>query len=148
MEPTYAISDTGYIILPSRRTTSFTKRELACKCCGLFNYHPGSIERLQLVRDEIGLPMIPTSGCRCDAHNETVGGAKGSYHIGDTLPYKFLGQKGSLAFDIATMDGTYRGNLAYIMWKHGFSIGFNFKRNFLHGDLRMLLGRPQTTFSY
>jgi peptidoglycan hydrolase-like protein with peptidoglycan-binding domain len=39
------------------------------------------VERLQHLRDKLGVPLTITSGYRCLAHNSKVGGAKGSKHV-------------------------------------------------------------------
>jgi len=129
----------------------FTDDEFRCKCgCGALKLHPGFIEALQIVREEFGLPMTVTSGCRCKAHNDmpaAQGGAGGhprSLHICDEPQHP--GQNGTLAADIATPDGAYRGRLMFFAWKHGFSVGFG--RGFLHLDRRGLIGLKQTTFDY
>lgn len=63
----------------------FTSDEFACRCgCG-FGTRPGDVSEvllgeLELVRDEVGVPLVITSGCRCNAHNEEVGGATNSTH--------------------------------------------------------------------
>lgn len=63
----------------------FSKKELACKCCG----EPGSIdmgliEALEDLRLLAGCPLIVTSGYRCPKHNAEVGGAKDSQHLKGT----------------------------------------------------------------
>ena len=59
---------------------NFKPEEFACKCgCG------GGVVRhlvalLQNIRKEAGVPIIVTSGYRCEAHNSRVGGRPGSMH--------------------------------------------------------------------
>lgn len=65
-----------------RYSEHFSKRELACKCCG----QPGPIKTeliaaLEALRELAGCPLIVTSGYRCKSHNTAVGGAKDSQHI-------------------------------------------------------------------
>lgn len=129
---------------------NFTSEELACKHCGKINFHPGFIDKLQLVRDALAMPMVITSGGRCREHNTRVGGHPMSLHILeiDELPYADRGQQGSLAVDIRVPNGIYRGDLFTILWRQGFSIGWNAKNNFLHADLRKVLNMPQTSFDY
>jgi len=138
-------------------SANFHDYEFWCKCgqCNhLLILHPGYIESLQGVREELGLVMTPTSGCRCRAYNNLppelggVGGHPRSLHICDHPAHVGKGQQGALATDFAAVDGNYRGKLFFVLWKHGFSIGWNAKRGFLHADRRDWLGMSQTTFDY
>lgn len=137
-----------YIILPNGRETNFTMVELACSHCGQFNFHPGVLDILQNAREDLNESMNITSGCRCFIHNAAVGGVGGSTHISDKPAYANLGQLGTLAVDIHTPSGSYRGRLMAVLWKYKFTLGINFVKNFVHGDLRTLVNLEQTTFSY
>lgn len=136
------------IILPSGRVIDFTKAELACRHCGALNYHPGFLDRLQDVRKEYGSAMVPTSGCRCKFHNTREGGHPNSSHICDILPYLGKGQLGAFGVDIAVNDNNHRGRLHAVFWKHGFSVGHNYGKSFIHADTRTMFGMPQIMFPY
>lgn len=125
---------------------NFTAEELRCQGTGAINFHPGFMEALQALRTELGEPMTITSGCRATAHNANVGGNPRSLHICDQPQHK--GQLGTLAVDVASTGGPYRGRLFALAWKHGFSIGWNAKRGFLHLDRRDMVGLKQTSFDY
>lgn len=65
----------------------FTERELRCRCCGQL---PPSVRDnitslvaniLDPARDQLGAPIIVTSGYRCPAHNAAVGGVPNSQHL-------------------------------------------------------------------
>lgn len=59
----------------------FKNSELECKCrCGLLP-DTKSIESLYAVRLILDIPMIITSGARCEEYNQAVGGSKESYHL-------------------------------------------------------------------
>ncbi len=59
---------------------NFVEAEFACKCgCGLADMDPDFMRRLQAIRDDFGRPMIITSGFRCPAHNDAIGG--GPEHV-------------------------------------------------------------------
>lgn len=66
-------------------SSHFSLSEFACQDnCG-FGKNPGDvspnlIEVLEEMRVFIG-PMTITSGCRCKAHNDEIGGSKGSAHL-------------------------------------------------------------------
>lgn len=128
-------------------TKYFSTAELQCKCgCARAVFHPGFLAELDGLREEFGLPMKPTSACRCKKHNTNVGGNPRSLHICDEPQHP--GQLGTLGIDIATPDGTYRGRLFAFAWRRGWSIGWNAKRGFLHLDRRDYAGLPQTSFDY
>lgn len=134
------------------RWPNFTPDELRCQGTGLLRYDPLFLDRLQDLRVAFNRPMRVTSGCRAKAHNDkpaTLNGAGGhlrSLHVGDVAQHP--GQIGALAVDIATPNGSYRGDLFALAWRFGFSIGWNAKRGFLHLDLRTLVGLKQTSFDY
>jgi len=60
---------------------NFKLREFECKHCGTVKIDPELVRRLQVMRDEIGKPIIINSGYRCPEHNRAVGGASGSQHL-------------------------------------------------------------------
>ena len=128
----------------------FTEQELACKHCGLFKLHPGFDDALDNLRAAFGGPLIVRSCCRCKVHNdsEVVKGHPKSLHIGDLPAHAALGQQGTLGIDFETPDGAFRGRLFSLMWGRSWSIGWNARLKFLHGDRRDWLGMPQTTFDY
>lgn len=129
-----------------RLTQNFWADEFWCKHCRKLQLHPNFIETLQIAREDFNEPMHPTSGCRCWNYNQEIKGHEKSLHICDAPQHP--GQKGTLAVDLACPAGDYRGRLFSCLWSHGFSLGWNAKRGFLHGDLRILVGLPQTTFDY
>lgn len=122
--------------------------ELACRHCGQFNYHPGVLDKIQDVREDLNEAISPTSGCRCAVHNTASGGKAHSFHISDVIPADHKGRLGCMAIDAFTPSPAYMGRLFACLWKHGFTVGINFNKRFLHGDLRILIGWEQTTFPY
>lgn len=128
----------------------FTEQELACKHCGLFKLHPGFDDALDSLRAAFGDPLIVRSCCRCKVYNDSdeVRGHVRSLHVADLPAHADKGQLGTLAVDIETKNGARRGRLFSVMWRMGWSIGWNAKLGFLHGDRREWIGMPQTTFDY
>jgi len=124
----------------------FQDAELQCRHCGMLKLHRGFRDALEALREVFRRPMTLTSACRCKAHNEAVGGHPKSLHVGDVEQHP--GQQGTLAVDVATPNGTYRGELFRLAWERGWSIGWNAKKNFLHLDRRVDVGLPQTSFDY
>ena len=132
-------------------SVNFSRAEMACRgttcgCGGLARFHSGFMARLQMLRTEFGKSMTVNSGCRCNTHNSNVGGHPKSLHVGNVDHHP--GQTGCLAADIATPDGAYRGELFALAWRHGFSIGWNAKKGFLHLDRRDFVGLSQNSFDY
>lgn len=62
-------------------TKNFSASEVACPCCHKANMQAEFMKLLQEVRDIVGVPLPPTSGYRCAAHNKLVGGAPASMHL-------------------------------------------------------------------
>lgn len=59
----------------------FQRKEFACKCgCGYDTVDTVLLEALDAIRSHFGRPVTITSGCRCEAHNEAVGGSENSQH--------------------------------------------------------------------
>ena len=71
----------------------FKEKEFACKCCGQLPLSTGSgqaprenvkalvCEVLDPVREKLGMPIVVTSGSRCEKHNKDVGGVRNSQHL-------------------------------------------------------------------
>ena len=59
----------------------FQLKEFACPHCGANNIKQSFIDRLEEVRKVYGKPMYITSGYRCPAHNQAVGGVPESAHV-------------------------------------------------------------------
>lgn len=60
----------------------FTRKEFACKCgCGFAACDIELVEVLEKVRNHYHMPVIITSGCRCQSHNKNIGGKEKSYHL-------------------------------------------------------------------
>lgn len=74
---------------------SLTEPGMACPCCGRNEVNLDLLDALQSVRDLLELPIIITSGYRCNKHNISIGGKPGSSH------------KKGLAVDIAINSSHY-----------------------------------------
>lgn len=101
----------------------FTAAEFSCPCgCGSSDINPELVVMLNKARTLSGQPYKITSACRCEAHNEAVGGVSFSSHL-----------KG-LAVDISTNGDRHRGSLLYGLINAGFRrIGLG--KNFIHADI-------------
>lgn len=60
----------------------FKPEEFRCKCgCGKQEMMPSTMEKLDKARELAGVPFVITSGYRCVAHNDAVGGKSEGAHI-------------------------------------------------------------------
>jgi len=68
--------------LSNHLSKNWSSREFECACgCGTGEMDMGHIERLQELRESIGVALKVTSGIRCKEHNEIIRGAKKSWHV-------------------------------------------------------------------
>lgn len=106
---------------------NFKWSEFACRCCGFVNVEQEAVEKLQALRDELGIPFSPYSASRCPRHNAKVGGAPKSQHIARE-------DEPSRAFDVPLV--TDKDTIVKAAMKVGFmGIGMNYK-TFVHMDNR------------
>ena len=71
--------------LPLMATPHFTMEEYRCDCPGYCDgwpcaMEPELLEKIEALRCYFGRPVIITSGVRCEARNEEVGGVSWSFH--------------------------------------------------------------------
>jgi len=125
----------------------FSAKELKCKGGGTMRFHTGFLQELSRLRFRWGKSMTITSCCRSPAHNEAVGGHPRSLHLTEN---KERGGIGTLAADISIrgMDGTARGELHHLARELGWSVGLNVEKQFLHIDMRTLIGLERKDFFY
>lgn len=68
----------------------FKLEEFACKCgCGTNLQQPTFIQKLDVLRDVYGRPLVVTSGYRCPTHNAKVSstGATGPHTTGRAVDF-------------------------------------------------------------
>lgn len=111
----------------------FSDDELKCKCCGKIDMDQSFLNRLDLLRQAFGGPLIITSGYRCKPYNEKIKGSKNSQHC--------LGR----AVDIACAEGDKRHKLVSAAMYLGFS-GVGLDGAFCHVDTR--LDPPKVLWMY
>ncbi len=100
----------------------FSKKELACRCCGKCNLTENFQEKITQLRVEYGQPMKINSCFRCEKHNKNIGGARNSYH------------KKGMAFDVKCGNSKDKAKLVKIALNIGFSVGVY--NSFIHLDTR------------
>jgi zinc D-Ala-D-Ala carboxypeptidase len=103
----------------------FSTEEFECKCklpsCKEQRISKELIDKLQELREELGIPLTVTSGFRCKDHNTAIGAAKASQHI--------LG----MAVDIRINDLT---RLLEASIKRFKAVGDGRVKGFIHVDVR------------
>ena len=105
------------------RWPDFTAQEIACRGDGRIRINEAALDRLQVLRDRLGMPLIVHSAYRSPDYNRKVGGAKHSMHL-----------QGA-AFDISMVnhDPTSFEAAARAVGFTGF--GFYPHQNFMHIDI-------------
>lgn len=63
---------------------NFKPYEFRCPCCGLEKMDQDFVEKLDSLRDRIGLPIEISSGYRCEERDKAVGG-KGNHTTGKAV---------------------------------------------------------------
>ena len=104
----------------------FTKKELACPCCGLFNINEFSLKKIDLLRELLGTPLFINSACRCRKHNVDIGGKEFSSHLCSSSQESF-------AFDVACKDAHER----FLIIRAAIRVGFHrigVYEDFIHLD--------------
>lgn len=65
----------------TRLSKNFKRKEFQCPCCDVDTVDAQLIEILQRLRDHFEKRVVVTSGSRCNAYNEKIGGGKKSQHL-------------------------------------------------------------------
>ena len=97
----------GFYMANKYLTKSFTFEELKCRGTGLCDMDPAFLEKLQLIRDEFGKPMYPSSGYRHPDHNEKVSttGRHGPHTTGHAVDIAISGRDAIRLMAIAQKHG-------------------------------------------
>lgn len=90
-------------------TRHFNRSEFNCPCCGLNKTDSTLAKYLEIIRNEIGVPINVISGTRCKQHNRDIGGVPDSSHLE------------GYAADIAAhgYSSNALGNVIKALWKKG-----------------------------
>lgn len=77
---------------------NFSEREMACRHCGRADMDPMFMRVLQALRDELGFPLVISSGYRCPEHNASVSttGRDGPHTTGRAADIKIHGHRARL----------------------------------------------------
>lgn len=103
-------------------TTYFNHDEFDCKCgCGANEVKQELVDKLNVAREEAGIPFVVVSGTRCEERNEKEGGAPDSAHLE------------GWGADIRTKSSRSRWKIVTALINAGFTrLGIG--RTFIHAD--------------
>ncbi len=103
----------------------FKPSEFSCRCarpeCDAPKMDPSFLEKLEMLRDKWGRPLLITSGLRCRHWNEKIGGAKKSQHLAGK------------AADLQVMDLNEARSIHALAEQLGFG-GVEIGKGFIHVD--------------
>lgn len=71
---------------------NFSRHEFSCHCgCGFDTVDHDLLEALQDIRNHFSIPVIISSGARCENHNREMGGSPTSMHLfGQAADFKIF----------------------------------------------------------
>lgn len=104
----------------------FTPGEFYCKCgCGVDTpVDPHLLRLADQVRGHFGAPCIVSSGVRCEAHNQKVGGVSGSRHLSGK------------AMDFRIRDISAAKTLSFVQSLSGVRYAYAIDKNYVHMDVK------------
>jgi uncharacterized protein YcbK (DUF882 family) len=95
----------------------FSAKEFVCPCCGRADVSEELVVALNVLRETVGVPVVVTSGYRCEGHNRAVGGAPNSFHTyGMAADIRPVGC--SLDALVRAADPLFNGLKRYSTWVH------------------------------
>jgi len=114
------------MIVDYQLSANFKASEFACRCgCGQVKVDQRLVDGLQELREDLGRPIIITSGYRCPEHNARVGGAANSQHVlGRAADIRVAGMTAAELYSAASRIAAFSG------------FGRDDARGFLHVDVR------------
>jgi len=105
------------------RWANFSPEEIACRGDGTIRINEAALDKLQALRDRLGVPLIVNSAYRSPDDNRRVGGAKHSMHL----------QGAAFDISMANHDPESFEAAARAIGFTGF--GFYPRQNFMHIDI-------------
>jgi len=114
-------------------TKNLSRSEFKCSCgCGFDTVDVDTVRVIQEVCDHFDCSVRVTSGCRCAAHNASVGGTKNSQHLrGRAADCQFI-------YDGSPIDP--ETIYQYLISEYDREYGFGLYSTFNHIDTRS--GKP------
>lgn len=108
---------------PNWRWPNFKPDEMKCKGTGRLALDPDAMDKLQALREAVGIPFHVVSAYRSPEHNSAVGGATRSKHME------------GIAFDISMSNHPDKEEFKKMAEAHGFN-GIGTYPTFVHIDTR------------
>jgi len=105
------------------RWPNFSPEEIACRGDGMIKINEAALDRLQALRDRLGVPLIVHSAYRSPDYNRQVGGAKQSMHLQGAAFDISMANHDPKAFEAAARAVGFSG------------FGFYPRQNFMHIDI-------------
>ncbi len=105
------------------RWPNFSPEEIACRGDGRLRINEPALDRLQALRDRLGVPLIVNSAYRTPNYNRQVGGAKHSMHLQGAAFDISMANHDPVDFEAAACDVGFTG------------FGFYPRQNFMHIDI-------------
>jgi len=105
------------------RWPNFSPEEIACRGDGKIRINGPALDKLQALREKLGVPLIVYSAYRSPEYNRKVGGAKHSMHL----------QGAAFDISMANHDPKSFEAAAHAVGFSGF--GFYPRQNFMHVDI-------------
>ena len=105
------------------RWPNFSAQEIACRGDGKIRINEPALDKLQALREKLGVPLIVHSAYRSPAYNRRIGGAKQSMHL----------QGAAFDISMANHDPESFEAAARAVGFTGF--GFYPRQNFMHVDI-------------
>ena len=126
----------------------FQESELACPTTGIVQLQDGFGDDLDELREAYGQPIVVTSGCRTEEHNEWLQSrgypaSSNSLHLIDNDKYG----TDTCAIDMKRPDGVLLVKLFQVALELGWTVGL--AKTFVHLDKRAkYTDLPQIIYSY
>ena len=103
---------------------NFSRSEFKCPCCGFQTVDVDLLAILEVLRHKFKQPVTINSACRCDEHNNKIGGSYGSKH------------KQGIAADIVVKDISPSTIYVYLDEMYPSTFGIGRYKDFTHIDVR------------
>jgi len=97
----------GFYCMNKYLTKNFTVDEFKCRGTGICDMNQLFMEKLQLIREEFGKPLYPSSGFRAPEYNQTVSktGLHGPHTTGHAVDILICGSNAIRLMEIALRHG-------------------------------------------
>jgi zinc D-Ala-D-Ala carboxypeptidase len=105
------------------RWPNFSPAEIACRGTGAIKINTEAMDKLQVLRDRLGKPLIVRSAYRSPEHNRRVGGAPRSKHMDGTAFDTAMSNHDPTSFAVAAREVGFLG------------FGYYPRSGFMHIDL-------------